>query len=224
MRACGRPVRLVGTVRDVTARRKADEQRILLIHELNHRVKNTLAVVQSIASQTLRRTDVDPDARKSFEARLLAMAKAHDILTQEHWSGADLSSLVEGIIHPFITDAERFRSSGTPIRLVPNESLTMALVFHELATNAVKYGAWSTPSGRVDVTWLATVGSKATSLRLTWQESGGPVVVPPTRSGFGSRLLDQAVSLEFGKSAEVTFDPGGLRCVLTAELGNAGDV
>jgi two-component sensor histidine kinase len=208
--------RIAFTAVDITARKRTEEQRQLLINELNHRVKNTLATVQSIAAQTLRGTGSMIEARDAFTDRLIALAKAHDVLTRESWEGAEL--------HDIITDAtgphggrDRFHVSGPPVWLSPTLSLSLSLALHELATNAAKYGALSNETGTVTVSWEVSDPVGAPRLALRWAESGGPPVQPPTRQGFGSRLI-RGLSAEIGASATVDYAPDGLVCVLTAPV------
>ena len=159
---------------DVTERVRGEEHQRLLINELNHRVKNTLATVQAIAHQTFRHdhtasTDI-------FEARLLALSKAHDLLTRESWEGADLGEVVEGAIAPFRrTDGARFRVTGPRVWLPPRTALAIAMALHELCTNAAKYGALSVPSGQIVIAWEAS-GTHPIDLEMRWEERGGPVV------------------------------------------------
>ncbi len=217
------PVRLTGTVRDVTSRKKAEEQRMLLIHELNHRVKNTLATVQSIAGQTLRRYKVDPAIRTTFEQRLFALGRAHDVLTQESWQGADLGVIVENAVHPLMSEQSRYRIKGPHVRMTPHEAVTVAMAIHELGTNALKYGAWSNLSGMVLLEWEMISEGGEPLLQLVWDEKGGPPVTPPKNKGFGSRLLDQGLALEFGQGAQLIYHADGLKCIILARLGLVED-
>jgi PAS domain S-box-containing protein len=222
-RESGEPDYFVSIVEDITYRKEVEaEQRRyhdhlrLLINELNHRVKNTLATVQSMAVQTLRGEVELSIAYEKFEARLLGLSEVHDILTRERWHGAALREVAERAMRPFFSgDADRVRFEGPEVRLQPAPALTLALVFHELSTNAVKYGALSVDGGRVDLTWTFESDDR---LKLTWVESGGPPVAPPTRKGFGSRLIERALRGENG-AAEMRFETTGLRCFLTIPLG-----
>ena len=207
----------VGIHTDITETKKAQAHQQLLIDELNHRVKNTLATVLSVASQTLRTAETVEQGRVAFAARLLALAKAHDILTQENWQGAGLSDVVAGAIEPYET-GQRFRVEGPSLRLLPKAALSIAMALHELATNAVKYGSLSGDQGSVAVTWsVETVGDKQV-LRLVWQEVGGPPVEQPGRRGFGSRLLERGLAGEFDGRAEINYDPTGVVCRIEASL------
>lgn len=210
---------IVGAVQislDITERKRIEEQRKLLVNELNHRVKNTLAVIQSIASQTLRSAGSLAEAGKSLSGRLVSLAKAHDILTQEHWSGADLEELVEAALSPH-TGKERFDLAGEPVRLGPNLALSLALAIHELATNAVKYGALSVPSGRLAISWTVATVEGRRHLRIEWREHGGPPVQPAERRGFGTRMLENIFAGDTGK-VTFLFEETGLICVLETDL------
>ena len=203
---------------DITGRKAEERQRELLLHELNHRVKNTLAVVQSMATQSLRDPRVPPETREAFEGRLMALAAAHDLLTQESWEAAQLRTVVEAALRPF--DAEhRFEVSGPDLRLRPQAAVSLTLALHELATNATKYGALSNKTGIVSVTWSVSMG-ELPMFRLIWQEQGGPDVTPPARSGFGSRLIQKGLAGELGGPVTVTFLREGLLCIVEAPLAN----
>ena len=166
---------MIGVNVDVTERDEAERARELLVAELNHRVKNTLSVVQGIAYQTFRRT-ADPDeARQAFEGRLVALAQAHNLLTQSNWENASLLELAELTLDTRGTNAQRVLLSGPRIMLPPREAVSIAMALHELCTNARKYGALSNDDGRIMVNW-ARIDGEHPKLQLFWQESGGPVV------------------------------------------------
>jgi PAS domain S-box-containing protein len=201
--------RVVGVFDDLTERRRAEQRQRMLINELNHRVKNTLATVQSIAAQTLRAAADPPSARAAFEARLLALAAAHDLLTIESWRGALLSEVVASVMAPFEgLQRPQISRAGPPIWLRPQQALALSMAVHELATNAVKYGALSSPAGCVSIVWDL---NEAEELVLSWSERGGPRVVSPVRSGFGSRLLQRSLSRELDAEAALTFAPEGVQ-------------
>jgi two-component sensor histidine kinase len=202
---------------DITDRKRGEEQRQLLVHELNHRVKNTLATVQSIAMQTLRSSTSTEEASTVLTERLIALSKAHDVLTRESWEGADLIEGIRGSVGAQM-DAGRLRTSGPPVRLPPGLSLSFSLALHELATNAVKYGALSTSLGRVEVSWEVTREEAITRLRVVWKERCGPSVAPPARQGFGTRLVERSLSGEPGGSVRIEYRPGGIVCIMKAEL------
>ncbi|HEX2560931.1 PAS domain S-box protein [Phenylobacterium sp.] len=218
----GAPLYGVRVVRDITERRRWQDRQQLLMNELNHRVKNTLATVQSIAAQT-QRSAADPRAAHgAFVDRLLALSSAHDVLTRQQWRGADLREIVDAAIRPFSGDnEERFQICGPAIWLAPQAAVALALALHELATNAVKYGALSAPAGSVSVTWLATPAAADERLHLEWREENGPAVTPPTRTGFGSRLLEQGLAGELGGEVGLDYRPKGLVCTVRAPLHGA---
>jgi len=202
----------------VTDRTAAEQRQRLLINELNHRVKNTLAAVQSIAAQTVRRAETLGEFHDSFEGRLLALSRAHDVLTRHQWDSADLRDVVTEVMQPFHPGG-RLQVSGPAVRLSPSQALAFAMAIHELATNAVKYGAWSDAAGRVRIDWAtARRPGQPDEVRFTWSEEGGPLVRPPGRQGFGSRLLQQGLARDLGGAVELTFAPEGLRCDIRAPL------
>ncbi|WP_293452903.1 PAS domain S-box protein [Phenylobacterium sp.] len=228
-KASGEPDYFVSIIEDISARKAAEgvqarhrEQLRLLVNELNHRVKNTLATVQSMASQTLRAEPEPRSAYEKFEARLMGLSQAHDLLTRERWHGADLAAVAERALRPFAAaNSTRVTARGPSARLPPGAALTLALVLHELATNAVKYGALSNDEGRVALNW--TLDEADHHLTLTWVETGGPPVRPPTRRGFGSRLIERSLKSELGGQAAMTYAPDGFRCALEAKLPPPGE-
>lgn len=193
---------------DVTERTQSERVRKMLINELNHRVKNTLATVQSFAWQTFK--GAEPAKLESFTGRLAALSRAHNILTQTAWEKAGLHGLVANAIEAF--GAERFAVRGPAFDVDPKAAVTLTLVLHELATNAVKYGALSVLGGKVLVHWITEGSPEATNLHLVWEETGGPPVTPPTRDGFGTRLIERQLTGEFGGDATLDFSPSGLVC------------
>ncbi|MFH6784079.1 MULTISPECIES: sensor histidine kinase [Methylobacterium] len=218
----GRARRVIGIHQDVTEGKRAEEHLRLLVHELNHRVKNTLATVQSIAMQSLRGLDgpAAAAARAAFEARLIALARVHDVLTRESWEGAELAEVVRDALAPLDGPAAqpRFLVGGPALRLPPRIALSIAMALHELATNAVKYGALSVPAGQVALSWSLAEGR----LTLRWQERGGPPVVPPTRTGFGSRLIERSLARELDGTVSLSFPREGVVCTIVAPLGEPG--
>ncbi len=209
----GEARRMAGISLDITERRRADERQKLLLNELNHRVKNTLAAVQSIAFQTLRTTSSPRRFREAFEARLLALSQTHNLLTRENWESAGLQDVLLAELEAFDGGA-RIRMDGPDVHLSPKAAVAFGMAFHELATNAVKYGALSSPSGRITVDW----GADDDDLWLNWREEGGPPVETPTRRGFGSRLLQRGLSAELGGSVELDYAPPGLTCAMRLPL------
>ncbi len=204
--------------RDITDRRQAEHQRGILMNELNHRVKNSLAVVQAIASQTLRGDISLPDARVAFSERLRVLARAHDLLVMSNWSGTDLASVIEATVEPHKGGQSRFGIAGPYVALRPQIAVTFCLALHELCTNAAKYGALSVPEGRVDITWTVTGPADKARLRWQWTESGGPPVNAPLRKGFGSSLIGQVLPMELFGEVTVTYPPTGVVCVLQSPL------
>ncbi|HEX8167631.1 MAG TPA: HWE histidine kinase domain-containing protein [Beijerinckiaceae bacterium] len=213
----GRIVGAVSVSLDITDRERAEEQRRLLVHELNHRVKNTLATVQSIAVQTLRGSASTAEASEALTDRLMALAKAHDALTRESWEGAALHEIVEAATSPH-GGRDRFAVDGPSVWLSPALSLSLALSLHELATNGAKYGALSAAGGSVTIAWEVVDRLGDARLRLRWTEHGGPPVRVPTRRGFGSRLIERSLAAESGGSATIEYRPEGVVCVIEAPI------
>jgi PAS domain S-box-containing protein len=216
----------VRVVQDVTERKEAEERQKLLIDELNHRVKNTLATVQSLATQTARGTDSPEAFRKAFEGRLIALSQAHDQLTRRHWKSADLRDIVEGATSPHLAHSqkseEQIAIEGEPLTVTPRVALTLALGLHELTTNASKYGALSAPGGRIDVRWrVERRSSQKPLLWIEWRERGGPPVKTPERQGFGTRFIQGSVASELQGKAALDYDPAGLVCTLQIPLESA---
>jgi PAS domain S-box-containing protein len=206
----GAPKRMIGIVRDVTGRHRAEEQRKLLIDELNHRVKNTLAIVQGLAQQTLRGSPEIDEARLDFEGRLMALSTAHSLLTKENWRSADLRTVIWDTITTHDPSGERFTVEGPEVRLEPQSAVAFAMAVHELCTNAVKYGALSTADGRVQVRWRRE--SATSRLHIIWTETGGPPVSTPTKRGFGARMIERALAAELRGEAKMRFEPLGFVC------------
>ncbi|MDR6530757.1 PAS domain S-box-containing protein [Caulobacter rhizosphaerae] len=207
----------IGMAMDMTETKAAEARQRLLINELNHRVKNTLASIQSIVRQTLRADEATARVRERLIERLLAMSAAHDVLTRESWEGAALDEIVRQGVAPFVDDRDPGRVSiaGPSLRVGASTALSLALAVHELATNAAKYGALSIPAGKVVIAWDQVGGNGAV---LTWAERDGPPVAPPDRKGFGTRLLDRGLSADLGGQPKLTFDVEGVRAVLPVRL------
>jgi two-component sensor histidine kinase len=190
-------------------------------------VKNTLATVQSIAAQSFREAEASGEAgrvaltRAAFEARLFALARAHDVLTQENWESAGLRDIIDQAVAPYRggVDYHVFITEGPNLRVTPQMALSLSMALHELCTNAVKYGALSRSGGHVHVTW-AEVNGQERRLRLVWQERDGPPVAPPTRRGFGTRLIERGVARELGGHVTLAYDPQGLTCTVDVPLRN----
>jgi PAS domain S-box-containing protein len=215
----GRYVGMVGVLVDVTEARRAETHQQLLINELNHRVKNTLATVQSVVRQTVRGNASGTEVRETLTSRLLALSAAHDVLTRENWESAGLREVVDQAIRHYEPAGEpRVIVSGAPVRLPPKVALAMSMALHELATNAVKHGSLSCEGGEVVIGWFAGPGGDRPDLILEWHERGGPPATPPKTTGFGSRLLRQGLAIELGWPAELNYAPEGLTATLKARL------
>lgn len=199
--------------------REAEERQMLLMHELNHRVKNTLATVQSLAWQSLRRDLPLEVARERFEARLLALSGTHNLLNESNWDGASLVDVLNLELDPYRGEGtERFALCGSDLKLPARTAVALGMVVHELATNAAKHGSLSHPDGRVTVSWEARDGA----LRLDWEERDGPEAAEPARLGFGSRLIRRTVERELAGRVEIRFGATGLRCTIELPPGDAG--
>lgn len=219
--SAGKPLRMAGVVLDITDRQdafarvaEAERRQRLLIDELNHRVKNTLATVQSIARQTAKGAASIAAFRESLEARLMSLSGTHNLLTRSSWEQASLRDLLTQETAPL--GGAQVNLDGPPVQVGPRQALALGMIFHELGTNAAKYGALSTPAGRVDVAWRVEGGV----LAIHWRESGGPGVAAPDRRGFGSTLIARLATAELAGKAAVDFAPGGVTCVIDAPLGD----
>lgn len=200
---------------DVTDRKSAEEHRELLIHELNHRVKNTLATVQSMAAQTLRNAGVDGSVQETLESRLMTLSNVHSLLTNENWESAELRDVVWASLRPHVApNREPFQVAGPDIRLHPKSAVIVSMALHELSTNAIKYGALSVDSGRINLDWAVSEGR----FSLRWQEQGGPAVVRPARTGFGSRLIERGLSAELRGRAAIDYRASGVVCTIDAPI------
>lgn len=201
---------------NITDRVRAEETQRLLIGELNHRVKNTLASVQAIATQTLRHSSGPSEFAPTFIGRIHALARAHSLLSSTTWQGASLQELVVGQVQTGTVDEGRFATQGADLDLAPEPALHLALVLHELVTNAHKYGALSVPEGRVSLEWQV----RDAMLELDWRESGGPAAPPPTRRGFGTALIERSLKAE-GGNAVPSFGDEGVRWLLKIPYASA---
>jgi PAS domain S-box-containing protein len=208
----------LAAVVDISGRKRAESQRELLLAELNHRVKNTLAVVQGIAHQSFK--DTDAQARNAFEGRLVALAVAHNLLTQANWENASLEQLACDTLQVSGPNSQRVSLSGPRILLPPRQALAIAMAMHELCINAVKYGALSNDSGRIALEWSRMPDPQG-RLKLVWREQGGPPVSPPKRRGFGSLLLERSLARDLEGAVSMDFRPDGLVCSIDAPLPQA---
>lgn len=216
--AQGKPQTLFGVIADITERKEAERKQQLLIGELNHRVRNTLATVQAIASQTLRRAKSPEDFVPSFSERIQALSRAHTLLTRTAWQGTELNALVHEQL--MLGSADRIRCDGPSVSLEPQTALQLALVLHELGTNARKYGSLSAPQGSVTVDWSIEQCSRGRGriLEIVWMERGGPPVAPPSTTGFGTLLIERSLQQSQGASSRISFDPEGVTCTISLPL------
>ncbi len=213
----GKPVKMFGVMQDITARKEAETRQEMLTHELEHRIKNIIAMVAAIASQTLRNTDIDT-GRTVFNERLRALAKAHDLLTNTRWTDASLRQVIENTVSVF--PVAQIAISGPPVAIGPKMALSLALAVNELGTNALKYGALSTPTGSVAIEWASNPATDQTGPTLVWRwrESGGPPVVTPVRQGFGTFLVERVLASDFEGSVRLDYYEHGVECELTAPM------
>ena len=203
---------------DITERKRSEVRQHLLMEELNHRVKNTLATVQSIAAQSLKGAS-DAESRETFDARLVALSRTHDLLAHDNWESVSLGDLLIQELEPYRSEEEtRFVIDGPDFELLPKPALALGMAFHELATNAAKYGALSNSTGQVRVTWDFLRSPEQGVLRLKWAESGGPPVKKRERTGFGSILIERGLSLELDGEVRLDFAPAGLVCAMEIPL------
>lgn len=218
-RADGSLFAMSGFSTDISERKFIDEHRAVLARELSHRVKNTLATVSAVVSQTLRDAPSIAAATEAVQGRIAAMATAHDLLIKDEIEGASIGDIVKRVLSPFIdAGGARFDIGGPPVRLSPQITLALSMALYELATNAIKYGALSTPDGQVTVKWSLDVSSGARFLSFTWKEQGGPLVQRPTKSGFGTRMIERVLQSYVQGRSTVQFLPEGLRFELAATL------
>ncbi|WP_063691403.1 sensor histidine kinase [Bradyrhizobium stylosanthis] len=211
---------LTFAVRMATTIARGEMLHDLLIEELNHRVKNTLALMQAIAVQTFR--SASRDERTKFEGRLGALAEAHNLLSQEKWAGSELRDVIARALQPFLlTNPDRIRMAGPAVPLSPRLAVVLSMIVHEIATNAAKYGALSNETGRVTLDWEVVTETPKPRLRLIWTEMGGPPVTAPVQRGFGSRLIERSARDQLGGEATVDFLPRGVVCNVTCTLDEA---
>jgi PAS domain S-box-containing protein len=206
-------------MRDITERKRAERRQVLMMRELDHRVKNNLAAVLSIAEQSLHVCTSLEDFRESFTGRIRALARVHGLLAGSGWEGASVRELVAMVLEAYAHgDGSRVELAGEDVTLTARATSPVCMALHELATNAVKYGSLSVPSGRVSVAWEVEEEDKQRNLRLSWVESGGPVVAEPRSRGFGAELIEGAVAYELHGRVNVTYDPHGVRCEMVVPL------
>lgn len=212
-------VGLVFALRLGTKVARAEADRELLIHELNHRVKNTLSTMQGIVIRTLRGAATAGDARKAIEARLMALSRAHNVLSDRFWQGAGLLETVSSVLEVHqLAEPGRVTVRGPDIHLKPQSALAVAMIVNELATNATKYGALSVPAGQVSLLWEVSGGGDDAVCAMEWKERGGPAATPPDKTGFGSTLIERSVRDQLRGTITTEFTPQGLTCVMEIPL------
>jgi len=207
----GRFVRLRGLTADITERKHAEERQDLLVAELDHRVKNVLTRVTVLAKQTRDGSRTMDQFVKALDGRIQSMAAAHSLLSLSRWQGVGLKDLVRDQLAPYATDANA-KVSGPNIMLTAATTQALAMVLHELVTNAAKYGALSVPDGQVSVSWTNPAGRDGTNLTITWRETGGAQVSNPAQFGFGTSLIRGLVPHELGGVVDLAFEPEGVHC------------
>jgi two-component sensor histidine kinase len=207
--------------RDVTSEHMGREALNLINEELKHRVKNTLAVLGAVATQTFRDVSSKADLEK-YQGRIAAFGRAHDLLTSANWAAAPLQEVINTALSPYRTGEGRITVSGPQLVVKSRQALALSLAIHELATNALKYGALSVPGGRISITWSSEEHASEPQFTFVWQEVGGPPVSEPTGVGFGSRLISRTLRDDFGGSVNVSYGSTGLICCLTTQLKNLG--
>jgi PAS domain S-box-containing protein len=204
--------------RDITDRKMTDRLHHTLLREMKHRLKNSLSTVLAIARQSFRGHGSESEDFQKFEARMIALANGHDLITREAWDSAEVADIVEHLLT--MHGHKRFEVSGPSVKLSPKSALALTLALHELATNAAKYGALSVPSGCVTIGWNIETDDKP-RLTFRWQERHGPPVSPPTQRGFGSQLIERALALELSGEVHISYDPAGITCNIVAPLSAA---
>jgi two-component sensor histidine kinase len=194
----------------------ADKLQKLILEELHHRIKNTLATVSAIASQSLRTATTIEHGQQAIESRLLALGRAHDLLLQARWSSASLAHIVRAATEPYDSQSEgKFSIGGPDIRIISGAVIALAMTLNELCTNTTKFGALSVAAGRIEIAW--TIDENKDTLRLTWIEKGGPAVLAPTRQSFGTRLIE-TLGRQLNGKVDLGYDPTGFVYVLDAPL------
>ena len=211
---------------DLTNHRQENARCKMLIDELNHRVKNTLSTVQSIVTQALRQPAEPAAISEAIESRILALSRSHDLLTSGNWDGTGLHDLVDTALHPFEVvagRAERFTIVGENVYLSPKTSLSLAIALHELATNAVKYGAFSNDMGKLEIDWTVMSEAEGNRLLLRWRERDGPEVSPPTHKGFGSWVIERGLAHELDGKVTLDYLRHGVACTINIPVPTAVD-
>jgi two-component sensor histidine kinase len=220
----GKTSHLLSISRDITEQHRAAElqketavRQQFLSEELTHRVKNTISNVMAIASQTFK-GDQYKEGREKFQARMMALSETYNVLTEASWAHGNIKSIVESTLAPYRSSNGKFDINGPDFNIAPGRALTLALALNELATNAMKYGALSVPEGRVHLFWNKESDGAVQKITFEWREANGPLVAPPTRSGFGSRLIRSMLANDFCGKVDLRYDPTGVVCRLEAPL------
>jgi two-component sensor histidine kinase len=216
----GQVAGFLDTVIETTAKVRAEKRFKLINGELAHRIQNMLTIVNCIADQTFRNATSLDEARAAFNQRIRALGRAHEVLTQSNSDIASITTVIESALAPHQGALGEIRAEGPPLKLPARQALTLAMCIHELATNAMKYGALSQPGGEVVLRWQIEPSHGEDYLRLTWSESKGPMVSSPERRGFGSLLIEQVLADDFQGKVDVSYLPQGFRCELTTALSN----
>ena len=216
--ADGTLIGITGVVQDITERKRAEERQHLLIRELHHRVKNTLATVQAIVGSTARTASGIEEFYESFVGRIVSLAQTHNLLTEDYWQKASLAELLRNELGPYDDGKARVTLRGPPVELTSEAAVPIGMAIHELTTNAVKHGALSTPGGSVEVVWQVLEEEEVSRLVFAWTERGGPPVRVPTRQGFGSRLLQRVLATQLQADVQMDFDPEGIRFAMSVPL------
>jgi PAS domain S-box-containing protein len=212
---------MTGVVQDITERKQVEERQSLLIRELHHRVKNTLATVQAIVGSTARTSSTIDEFYSAFVGRIVSLAHTHSLLTEDEWQTVALRKLLADELRPYDEGGRRVALSGPDVELTSDLAVPIGMAIHELTTNAAKHGALSRRGGRVEVRWdVAMGGDGIRRLDLHWLERDGPPVEPPTKQGFGSRLLRRVLTTQLGANIKIAFEPEGLRLRIVAPLPN----
>ena len=201
---------------DAEQREAADRLQKLILEELHHRIKNTLATVSAIASQSLRSATSIEHGQEAIESRLQALGRAHDLLLQARWSSASLAHIVQGATEPYDSQGEgKFTIEGPDFKIASGAVIALAMTLNELCTNTTKFGALSVPTGRINIAW--TINEKTKRLRLTWTEKGGPAVHAPTRRSFGTRMIE-TLGKQLNGEVEMAYAPGGFDYALDVPM------
>ena len=215
----GNPRGAIAAVVDISERKRAEQHQQVLLHELQHRVKNILATISSLAARMLRNTSSLQEFSAAFQERLRAMGRMHDILSQRSWIGADLSRLIDAAVSPYATaKGSNIELSGPDVLLKPDVASALGMVLHELATNAAKYGALGNPDGRLQISWGVEGSGQGEKLSFSWLERSASPITPPDHEGFGSTFIRRSVEYELEGTVELAFEPPGLRCAISFPL------